>query len=219
MAQHVGRPRPQLAPSGYLAEPRARMGRDFEVDIGAFEHKNPPPDIRYANSGMAAISQAIAEPTVSADIDIGDQHKCGVLISCMVRENTLDAAVEFVSPGNKGRFEHRKAFVAKCIALLQRNVSVAIVDIVTHRSGNLYAELLGELGVSDPTLGVDVPSLYEASCRTQTNEPRTRFDAWAYPVVIGQPRPEMPLWDAPDQALTSDLEGSYEDTCQLLGLD
>jgi hypothetical protein len=134
------------------------------------------------------------------------------------REKTLVAAVEFVSPGNKDRAEHRQAFVAKCSVLLQRNIGVAIVDVVTSRGGNLYAELLDELGVSDLTLGEEPSLLYAASCRTRTNTHRSRFDAWAYSVSLGQPLPELPLWYAPDQAVKLDLEGSYEDTCQLLGI-
>lgn len=43
------------------------------------------------------------------------------------------AAIEIVSPANKDRPEHRHAFVAKCAALLQNQVSVTIVDLVTTR--------------------------------------------------------------------------------------
>lgn len=211
----VGRVR-GLLPPGYIAEPRARMGQYFELDIGTFEHENPRSG--NPNGGTTTVSQTFMEPTVSADIDIGDQHEYEVLIYDVERGKTLVAAVEFVSPGNKDRAGHRRAFVAKCSALLQQNVSVAIVDVVTDRGGNLYAELLGELGVTDPTLGTQPPSLYAASCRTRSNKHRNRFDAWAYPVVLGQPLPTLPLWYAPDRAVTLDLEGSYEDTCHLLGV-
>ena len=111
----VGRVR-GLLPPGYTAEPRARMGQYFELDVGAFEREIASPDVSDANAG-AAMSQMIAEPTVSADIDIGDQHEYEVLIYDTQREKTLVAAVEFVSPGNKDRAEHRQAFVAKCSAL------------------------------------------------------------------------------------------------------
>lgn len=213
----VGRVR-RLLPPGYIAEPRARMGQYFELDIGTFQHADAAADTGSAQGGAATLSPAIAEPTVSAEIDIADQHEYEVLIYDVARGKRLVAAVEFVSPGNKDRAEHRQAFVAKCSALLQQNVSVAIVDIVTDRSGNLYAELLGELGVTDPALGDEPPPLYAASCRTRSDRHRNRFDAWAYPITLGQSLPALPLWYAPDRALTLDLEGSYEDTCQLLGI-
>ena len=53
----------------------------------------------------------------------------------------LAGALELVSPGNKDRPENRDAFVSKCHALLQQDVCVVIVDPVTERSANLYAEL------------------------------------------------------------------------------
>jgi len=214
----VGRVR-DLLPDGYLAEPRARMGQYFERDIGTSDREELPSPISNIGPGTAMTPQITAEPTVSAEIDIGDQHEYEVLIYDMEREKKLVAAVEFVSPGNKDRAEHRQAFVAKCSTLLQQGISVAIVDIVTHRAGNLYAQLLGELGVSDPSLGTKPPPLYAASCRTKSHQHRNRFDAWAYPVALGQPLPSLPLWYAPDRAVTLDLEGSYEDTCRLLGVE
>lgn len=214
----VGRVR-GLLPAGYIAEPRARMGQYVEGDIAACKRENSSSNASNANVGPAMMPQVIAQPTVSADIDIGDQHEYEVLIYDVAREKRLVAAVEFVSPGNKDRAEHRRAFVAKCSVLLQQGVSVAIVDIVTHRSGNLYALLLGELGVSDPSLGAQPSLLYAASCRTQSKSHRNRFDAWAYPVALGQPLPSLPLWYAPDRAVHLDLEGSYEDACRLLGVE
>ncbi len=64
----------------------------------------------------------------------------------------LVAAVEIVSPANKDRPEHRRAFVAKCAALLQNHVCVAIVDLVTTRTANLYGDLMELLGQTDPSL-------------------------------------------------------------------
>lgn len=54
----------------------------------------------------------------------------------------LVAAVEFVGPVNKDRPDTRGQFVAKCAALLRQRVSVVIVNVVTERRANLYAELL-----------------------------------------------------------------------------
>ena len=55
----------------------------------------------------------------------------------------LVAAVEIVSPANEDRPETRRAFVAKCgPASLQSLVCVAIVDLVTTRTFNLYGDLM-----------------------------------------------------------------------------
>ena len=44
-------------------------------------------------------------------------------------------------------------------------VAASIVDLVTVRHFNLYAELLAFIGHNDPTLGATPPPLYAASCR------------------------------------------------------
>ena len=74
------------------------------------------------------------------------------------RGRQLVAAIEIVSPANKDRPEHRNVFVAKCAALLQKGVAVSIVDLVTVRHFNLYAELLAFIGHADPTLGAEPPT-------------------------------------------------------------
>jgi hypothetical protein len=55
--------------------------------------------------------------------------------------------------------------VAKCAALLQRRVSVVIVDLVTTRHFNLYGELLELLEQSDPALAPEPPGTYAVACR------------------------------------------------------
>lgn len=65
-------------------------------------------------------------------------------VACLV------AAVEIVSPRNKDRVTVRDAFVSKCHALLHEGVCVAIVDPVTTRLPNLYAELAERIGARVP---------------------------------------------------------------------
>src|SRR5580704_12968629 len=81
------------------------------------------------------------------------------------RGRTLVATIEIVSPANKDRPEHRNAFVGKCAALIQKGVAVSIVDLVTTRHFNLYAEVLAFVGHTDPTLSDPPPHIYAASCR------------------------------------------------------
>ena len=54
----------------------------------------------------------------------------------------LVAAIELISPANKDRPEHRSQFTSKCAALLRQGVSLVLVDVVTARNVNLYADLL-----------------------------------------------------------------------------
>jgi hypothetical protein len=114
------------------------------------------------------------------------------------REQRLVAAIELVSPANKDRPEHRGMFAAKCAALLQQQVSVTIVDLVTIRADNLYAELLDLIGESDPALGAAPPGIYAAACRATNSDAKPgaawQLETWLQTLQVGQPLPTLPLW-------------------------
>ncbi len=99
--------------------------------------------------------------------DWPDQYEYEVLIFDQERDRPPVAAVELVSPANKDRPESRRAFVTKCAALLRQGVSIALVDLVTVRQFNLYAELLEWIGQQDPGLGEEPPATYAVSLRFQ----------------------------------------------------
>ncbi|NLX97092.1 MAG: hypothetical protein GXY83_13030 [Rhodopirellula sp.] len=126
------------------------------------------------------------------------------------------AAIEIVSPGNRDRPENRRAFVAKCAALLQEQVSVVIVDLVTVRHFNSYADLLEWIGRSDPGLGADPPGIYAAACRTTRQNRQWLVETWVRPLTVGLPLPTLPLWLADNLAVPLELEASYEETCRAL---
>ena len=129
----------------------------------------------------------------------------------------LVAAIEIVSPANKDRPESRRAFVAKVAALLQRDVCVSLVDVVTIRHFNLYADLLELVGRTDPMLVPEPPAIYAVTMRGR--KPiggRPLLDSWFYPLTLGQPLPALPIWLDADLGVPLDLEASYEETCRFL---
>ena len=134
------------------------------------------------------------------------------------RHCRLVAAVEIVSPANKDRPEHRNAFVSKCAGLLREQVSVVIVDLVTTRTQNVYAELLERIGQSDPGLGLQPPPLYTAACRVTKRANDWLLESWVQSLVLGRPLPTMPLWLTDDLAVPLELEDSYEQSCTILNI-
>jgi len=84
---------------------------------------------------------------LATDVDFGDQYACEVLIFDESGCRQLVAAIELVSPANKDRPKNREVFVTKCAAMLQNNISVSIVDLVTIRHFNLYCDLLQRIAV------------------------------------------------------------------------
>lgn len=211
-------------PEGFTAEPRVHLGSFYEIDICAFESDEPPPPVpfREASGGIATATAtwAAPQPTFVAEFDPTEQYRYEVLIFDHERERELVAAVEIVSPANKDRPDHRRKFVAKCAALLQQKVCVSIVDLVTIRKHNLYAEVLELMGQNDPTF-LPLPATYAATCRSrraidEAGREGSVFETWAFPLVVGQPLPKLPIWLSEELAVSLDLEASYEEACRAL---
>jgi hypothetical protein len=159
-------------------------------------------------------SQYTAEPRVH----LTELYEYEVLIFDQQRGRELVAAIEIVSPANKDRPQTRAAFVSKCAALLQRKVCVSIVDLVTIKHFNLYCEVLDVFGQSDPAFAPERPSTYAVTCRSHKLGTESRFESWAYPMVIDKPLPILPIWLDDDQAISLDLEVSYQQACTVLRL-
>ena len=92
------------------------------------------------------------------------QDEYEVRVYDSARGRRLVAAIEIVSPANKDRPDHRRAFVAKYAALLREQLCVVIVDLVTTRHFNLYHDLLELTNQTDPAFGVEPPTIFAVAC-------------------------------------------------------
>jgi hypothetical protein len=202
-------------PAGYVAEPHVHSGAQVEIDVATVEKEEPPSRFGTSdsNGGVATAVWAPANPSVAVETTLPEYDEYEVRIYDAEKGRHLVAAIEIVSPANKDRPEHRNLFVGKCAALLQKGVAVSLVDLVTVRHFNLYAELLAFIGHSDPTLGAEPSPLYAASCRWIEKEKRTLLEAWSHTLTLGQPLPTLPLWLSEKLVVPLDLEQSYEQTC------
>ena len=164
---------------------------------------------------VATATWAPPQPTLDMDTDLTEQYEYEVLAFDQSRGRQLVAAVEIVSPANKDRPENRQAFVAKCAALLQQRVCLSIVDLLTTRYFNLYADLLELIHRSDPAFAPPPPT-YAVTCRGHKVGVQPRFQTWAYPLVVGNKLPTLPIWLTDELAVSLDLETSYQEACRVL---
>src|SRR3954464_3676106 len=132
----VARLRRQL-PRRYLVLPRVHSGSSAEIDVATFrEEGGTPGATSHGNGnsgGMATAVWAPPRPTLTVTTDLPAQDVTEVQVYDEKSGRRLVAAVEIISPANKDRPEHRRAFVSKCVGLLQELVSLVVVDIVTTR--------------------------------------------------------------------------------------
>ena len=193
-----------ILPLGYRSGVRVHLGTPIEVEqaIGV------DPD---SNGGTAAV-WAPASPALLLETDELTPPEYEVRVYDQNDVRRLVAVVEIVSPRNKDRTESRDAFVSKCHALLQQEVCVAIVDPVTERSANLYAELAARLGAGPPAIAS--ASIYAVSCRGIAARGRWRVEAWQHELAVGSPLPTLPLWLTESLYVPLELESTYEDTCR-----
>ena len=207
-------------PARYVASPRVHLGAAFEIDVVTSEFDEPlrpsaEPYLSDDNGGVATAVYAPPHPTLTLETDLPEQDEYEVRVFDN-EEQRIVAAIEIVSPANKDRPSHRRAFTAKCATLLQQKVSVVIVDVVTVRNANLYADLLEMLSQSDPSLLPAPPSLYAVACRAHEMKHSWKLETWVHTLVLGSALPTLPLWLSPDLAIPLNLEPGYEDTCRAL---
>ena len=210
-------------PANYVAEPRVHLGSYFEIDVCTFEDAEADePNLvpkSEPNGGLATAMWAPPAPSLAVDVDMPEQYAYEVLVFDVDRGRHLVAVIEIVSPANKDRPDSRQLFVAKCAGLLQKGVCVSLVDLVTVRRFNLYADLLALLGRSDTTMSPDAPPIYAATCRKRLVGRKTRLETWATPLAIGQPLPILPIWLTETVAVSLDLEATYEVACRVLRIE
>jgi Protein of unknown function (DUF4058) len=207
--------RKQLPP-GFVAAPRVHAGARVEIDVATYDKDEHPPSLGLPdrNGGTATAVWAPPAPSLAVETELPDDDEYEVRIYDAERGRTLVAAIEIVSPANKDRPEKRNAFVAKCAALLRNGVAVSIVDLVTSRQFNLYADLMMFLGHPDQSLGPELPTVYAASCRWLPKGDRAVLETWSHALTIGQPLPTLPLWLTDSVSVPLDLERSYQQACE-----
>jgi hypothetical protein len=206
-------------PERYVAEPQIHLGSSIEIDVATYEEAVADSSAASQGGNGAGIALEVWSPsrptlTVATELPNIDEYEVRVYDTRSGRR--LVAAVEIVSPANKDRPEHRRTFVAKCAALLQARVCVAIVDLVTTRTSNLYGELLELLGETDPALANGPLPLYAVACRWARPGDSWLLETWLHPLELGRPLPTLPLWLAENLAVPLELELSYEETCRIL---
>jgi hypothetical protein len=209
----------QKLPERYIAEPQVHLGSSIEIDVATYGEGDADSLAAVAGDNGGGIATAVwapPRPTLAVATDLAAVNEYEVLVYDTLSGRRLVAAVEIVSPANKDRPEHRRGFVAKCAALLQNRVCVAIVDLVTTRTANLYRDLMELFGQTDPSLADGAPPLYAVACRCARQADAWFLETWSHPLALGRRLPTLPLWLAENLAVPLELEPSYEETCRIL---
>ena len=203
----------QHLPEGYFAQPNAQFG--IEIDMATFQGFTPfsmtpqSQEEGYLTPSTAGWMPSAPTQTIPFHI-VSDSVE--VQIYSSEEGPILVGAIELVSPANKDRATHRRAFVSKCETYLQQGIGLVVVDIVTNRKANLHNELLAHLHTGQS--GFLEAKLYATAYRLVNRSAQPSLDMWNEPLTIGQPLPIMPLWLHSTLCLPLDLNKSYLQTCR-----
>ena len=200
-------------PAEYFAMPLVTVGGGVQVDVGTFQSGEQQ---ESAPGGIATQIWAPPQPPLSAVVDFVFLDVYEVRVMQQMGGPQLRAAIELVSPANKDRASHRRAFAVKCAGYLQQGVAVIIVDVVTERTANLHAALVDILGLAQPLAWCAPSSLYAVAYRPTQSAAAQRLDVWPEALAVGATLPTMPLWLSDELCLPLALEESYRVTCAAL---
>ena len=198
-----------MLPPEYRSGLKIHVGSPIEIDVGTFENGEIDGS---ATDRAGPLAWQAESPALLLDTGELTAPEYEVLVYNERCGQRLVAAVEIVSPGNKDRPDARAAFVAKCHALLVQDVCVAIVDPVTERSANPYADLARRLGAAPPATAA--AGIYAVCCRAYHYRDRFRVETWEHALDIGRALPTLPLWISEGKYVPLELERTYEEACK-----
>lgn len=197
-------------PVGWFAAPNVQFG--IEVGVATFED---PDDVSVQSEDGAVLRYAPPPPLMTLEFPL-ETDVVEIEIFTDDEEVKLVAAVELVSPANKDRPEHRRAFLNKCEHLLRRAIGVAVVDVVTSRRANLHSALLRRFGVERVT---DAGELYAASYRPFATGDKSQLDVWESTLRVAESLPTIPLALLDGPIVPLNLGPAYERACRELRVE
>lgn len=190
-----------LLPEGYFAEEHAHSGAPVEIDVATFA------DDRSGSTVTATKSPRTYAPPVPAQVvPAAFPESFEVRVYQAEGGAKLVAAVELVSPGNKDREAHRRAFAVKCAGYLAQGVGLLLIDAVTTRHVDFHDAILNLLG-SRPA--ARVADLYAVSYRPIVRDGGEVVELWTDQLAVGKDLPILPLSLSAELCVPIDLEATY----------
>lgn len=202
-----------LLPEGYFAEEHTHLGARVEIDVATFDESTAMQSAPRNGGPLTVPARAWTPPAPPVVFPGAFPDTFEVLVFQDEGGASLVAAVELVSPSNKDRDGHRRAFAIKCASYLSQGVGLIVVDIVTSRQAILHNEMIRLLGHETAALPETV-ELYAVAYRPVVRDGAEQIEAWPATLAVGQTLPTLPLALNAELGLPLDLEATYAAACQ-----
>jgi hypothetical protein len=203
----------RLLPEGYFAEEHVHFGPRVEIDVSTWADGGTASKEAGNGTTTAAPVRVWSPPAPSFVVSGAFPDSVEILVFESEGGPTQVASVELVSPSNKDRARHRRAFTAKCASYLAQGVGLIIIDIVTSRRANLHNELMTLLE-HEPATHLPAEDLYAVAYQPIVRDETEQIDVWTTTLHVGEPLPTLPLALNAELRLPVDLEETYTAACQ-----
>ncbi len=205
-------------PEGYFAEETTHQGQRVEIDVATFQ--DPDQNGSRSSGGTATLGVRSWSPPAAVHVlPAAFVDTFAVKVYSSEGGAELVAAVELVSPGNKDRAAHERAFAIKSASYLAQGISLIVIDlividIVTSRGGNLHNEIMRLLQHGPQAMMPNDVELYAVAYRPIVRAEKPEIDVWPEKLSVGNALPTLTLALNAETCIPVDLEATYTIACQ-----
>jgi hypothetical protein len=165
---------------------------------------DPAPTAEIGTSAQGATS--VLEPDLRANVAFRLDPQRAVHIDL---HGQLIAGIELVSPRNKDRADAKETYTNRYLRL---GVHLMLVDVLPRPKKFSFSDAItGALGLDVPALPPPFAAVYRVGEVVPVKDDMgTLVDLWRRTLQVGQPLPALPLPLTVHNAVTIDLEETYQ---------
>ncbi len=194
-----------VLPSDYYALPEQHAA-GFGPDVLTLQGSEwEDADLGGAQTTSAVLTVPKLTPIAETDMEFYRRKQKTVTIRHVSGDRVV-AMVEIVSPGNKAARNAMRAFVEKAAELLAKGIHLLIIDLFPPGKRDpqgIHGEIWQEVAGQEYTAPTERPLTLAAY------ETGNTLRAYVIQVAVGDALADMPLFLAPQQAVTVALEATY----------
>jgi len=202
----------RLRPPRFFAEMQIHLGTRIEAEF----EKNG--FVQESRNGTGGGLQLATSPPVTFVMPMVFPDDIEIQVLDGDESRRLLGVIELISPANKDREEHRRAFASKCLAYLQKGVGLIIIDTVTSRSGCLHNELVDIAGQPEAYHLPNSWDLYAVAYQPSRVDEQNQLRVWTSELSVGRALPTLPFALRDIGYLDIDFEETYTETRSHTGL-
>ena len=185
---------------------------------------NGKPDVSVRHWGPRPPAEEVVTDTavLEPDLEVSVAFRLDPQLAVHVDfHGQLIAAIELVSPRNKGRAAAKETYSSRYLGYLRLGVHLMLVDVLPRPKGFSFSDAItGGLGMDLRPLPPPFTAAYRVGEVVPVGDDMgSLVGLWRRPLRVGQPLPALPLSLSVHRAIVIDLEETYQRAAKRAYLD